>query len=476
MDNGTLVLAIVILLLVLLATRMPVAFALALSGAVGLLLLRDFDFATNMLGAIPFDDTAKFTLTVIPMFILMGMFAMKARIAEQVFALAAVAFRKLPGGLGVATVMACAGFAAVSGSSLGTTATMSKLTVGEMRKHGYPAPLATASVAVAGTLGVLIPPSIILVLYSIMASESVAKMFAAGIIPGVMSAIAYAIYMMFAGHRALKNRAESGKPTAAQASLEQALDVASGAAAGAGGTAVKTAPAKVETEVAARLRDLPKRGLVYVIILFVVVLGGMYSGIVTPTESAALGAIAAMLMLIIENVRSGPKQTMRAIIDALKETAGTTSMVFAIIVGSAILSVFFVAAGVPQMMTRGIVDAGLNPHLTIALLLLALLPLGMALESLSILVITVPLIVPVAAELGFDTIWIGILMVKMIEIGMVTPPVGISCFVVSGTSGVKVTEVFKGMTPFVLIDLLLVAVLFAIPQLTLWLPSLVVNY
>ncbi|EYT56108.1 hypothetical protein H490_0102865 [Leucobacter sp. UCD-THU] len=465
MHNGPLVIAIILLLLALLATRMPAAFALGLSGAVGLLLLRDFDFATNMLGAIPFDDTAKFTLTIIPMFILMGMFAMKAKIAEQVFAVAAHAFRRLPGGLGVATVMACAGFAAVSGSSIGTTATMSKLSVGEMRKHGYPTPLATASVAVAGTLGVLIPPSIILVLFSIMTSESVAKMFAAGIIPGVMSALVYSAYMMVAGRKALKRRAD------ADASLETALEAASGKDDAASATRERRAD-----ESATRYRDLPKRGLVYIVILFGVVLGGMYSGIVTPTESAAIGALAAMVMVLIENMRSGARATLHAIVDALKETAGTTSMVFAIIVGSAILSVFFVAAKVPQMLTAGIVDAGLDPHLTMAILLLALLPLGMALESLSILVITVPLLAPVAAELGFDNIWLGILVVKLIEIGMVTPPVGISCFVVSGTSGVKVTEVFRGVLPFVLLDLAVVAVLFAVPDIILWLPSLVVNY
>lgn len=466
MDNGAVVLTVVVMLLVLIATRMPVAFALALSGAVGLLLLRNVDYATNMLASIPFEETSKFTLTIIPMFILMGMFAMKAKIAEQVYAVAAHVFRKVPGGLGVATVMACAGFAAVSGSSIGTTATMSKLSVGEMRKHGYPLSLATASVAVAGTLGVLIPPSIILVLYAIMTGESVARMLAAGIIPGIISAICYATYVMFAARRHFAKQARS---------LEAALGEASSA--GAGGrldapeqtSATLTMPAKTEV----RLRDLPKRGLLYVAILFAVVLGGMYSGIVTPTESAAIGALAALGMLLIENVRGGAKKTAAAVVEALKETAGTTSMVFSIIVGSAILSVFFVSAKVPQMLTESVTSANLNPHLAMALLLLTLLPLGLALESLSILVITVPLLAPIAAAFGFDNIWLGILIVKMVEIGMVTPPVGISCFVVSGTSGVRISEVFKGIWPFVLIDLGVVALLFAVPDLILFLPSLI---
>lgn len=463
MANGPLVIAIVILLLALLSIRMPTAFALGLSGAVGLLLLRDFDYATNMLGALPFDETAKFTLTIIPMFILMGMFAMNAGIAEQVYSVAAHVFRRLPGGLGVATVMACAGFAAVSGSSIGTTATMSRLSVGEMRKHGYPTPLATASVAVAGTLGVLIPPSIILVLFAIMTSESVAKMLAAGIIPGIMSAIAYAAYVMVRAKKVVGTQFTSPEMTS---SLGKALDEAS--AGGATATLVETP--KV------RLRDLPLRGFIYVAILFTVVLGGMYSGIVTATESAALGAFAALLMLLVESRKQGVRGILDAIVNALKETAGTTSMVFSLIVGSAVLSVFFVAAKVPQMLTAAVLDAGLNPHLTMIILLAALLPLGMALESLSILVITVPLLAPVAADLGFNNIWLGILIVKLIEIGMVTPPVGISCFVVSGTSGVKVADVFRGVLPFVIIDLILVGVLFAFPKIILWLPSLLVHY
>ncbi|MDN5558856.1 MAG: TRAP transporter large permease subunit, partial [Ruaniaceae bacterium] len=286
MSNMTLVVAIVVLLLALLAMRMPVAFALGFSGAVGLALLRDFSFASNMLGSIPFDETARFTLTIIPMFILMGMFAMKAKMAEQVYAIAAHVFAKLPGGLGVATVMACAGFAAVSGSSIGTTATMSKLSVGEMRKHGYPDSLATATVAMAGTLGVLIPPSIILVLYAIMTGESVAKVLAAGILPGILTAIAFAIFIMVI----------APKQVAKQKELNQALAVAAGttpALSGSGGTATLTAVKQIAPTAPTRLRDLPMRGLIRVGILFFIVLGGMYSGLFTPTESAAVGALAA---------------------------------------------------------------------------------------------------------------------------------------------------------------------------------------
>ncbi len=464
MDNVPLVLSVVALLLALLAIRMPVAFALGLSGAVGLLLLRDFDFATNMLGAVPFDQSSKFTLTIIPMFILMGMFAVKARIAEQVYAVAAHLFRRLPGGLGVATVMACAGFAAVSGSSIGTAATMSRLSVGEMRKHGYPVPLATASVAVAGTLGVLIPPSVILVLYAIMTGESVAKVLAAGIIPGILSTLVYSGYMIFAARGVRRPEA---------ADLQAGIAAAAEDASGGFHTSLRAPDAADGTPAKVRLRDLPIRGLVRVVLLFLIVLGGMYSGIFTATESAAIGALAAGVMLVAEMYKEGWRATLRAMVDALKETAGTTSMVFAIVVGSTLLSVFFVAARVPQLLTQAVLDAGLNPYLTMGVMLATLIPLGMALESLSILVITVPLLYPVATALGFDGIWLAILVVKLIEIGMVTPPVGINCFVVAGTSGVKVATIFKGVLPFVLLDLAVTALLFAVPQVTLWLPSLI---
>lgn len=473
METWAIVSLVVALLITLLAFEMPVAFALGLSGAVGLALLQSFGFATNMLASIPFSSTSSFSFTIIPMFILMGMFAVKAKIAEQVYAVANYTCRKIPGGLGVATVMACAGFAAVSGSSIGTAATMSRLSVTEMKKFGYPESLAAGTVAVAGTLGILIPPSVMLVLYAIMTGESVAACLSAGIVPGLISALAYMLYIMWAVRRF------AAKESVRQTSLAEALTAASAPGSGGsgdGGTAFGSEDTKtaVRTPVSpVRLRDLPLRGLVRVSILFLIVLGGIYSGLFTPTESAAIGALAAGIMLVLELRRGSRRNMFTAIKDALKESASTTSMVFAIVVGSAILSMFFVAARLPETIAAGVSELGLNPHLTMAIMLAMLLPLGMALESISILVITVPLLYPVAIELGFDGIWLAILIVKLIEIGMVTPPVGINCFVVSGTSGVKVETIFRGVLPFVLVDIVLCTVLFVFPDIILWLPSLV---
>ena len=448
MSVGLAVLLVAAIMAVLLLLRMPVWLALAISGSAGLLALRGGKFVTSSLATAAFEQASSFTLTIIPMFILLGVFAVRAKTAEQVFTIARRVFRKIPGGLGISTVAACAGFAAVSGSSIGTAATMSKLSVTEMRKAGYPTSLAGALVAVAGTLGAMIPPSLFLVLYAILSTESIGKMLIAGIVPGVLSAVAYAVYVFF--------RTRNLPPVADDATLEGQL-----------GAAI------TESQAFATRTRLPWRGLVRLLITFLIIMGGIYTGFFTPTESAAIGAVAAFIMLILEFRKQGFREIITQVVEALKETAKTTSMVFAIMIGSAMLSLFFVVARVPQMISGSVTSLDAPPWLIVALLLALLLPLGMALESISILVITVPLIYPVATALGFDGIWLGIMIVKLIEIGMVTPPVGINCFVVAGTAKIPTAEVFKGVWPFVVIEIGLLVVFFVAPGLVLWLPGLV---
>jgi tripartite ATP-independent transporter DctM subunit len=448
MSSGLAVLLVIGILIVLLLLRMPVWLALAISGGLGLFVLRGEEFVTSTLATASFEETSTFSLTIIPMFILLGVFAVRAKIAEQVFTVARYVFKKIPGGIGISTVAACAGFAAVSGSSIGTAATMSQLSVGEMRKAGYPASMAGALVAVAGTLGAMIPPSLFLVLYAILANVSIAQMLAAGLIPGLLSALTYAVYILI---RTRKYAQDSDVQPDLGAELVRAVGA-------------QRARQKVR---------LPYRGLFRLGIIFLIIMGGIYSGLFTPTESAAIGAVAALLILVLEFRKQGFRTISFHFVEALKETAKTTSMVFAIIIGSALLSTFFVVARVPQTISDAV--AGLNaPDWLIMVLLLALLlPLGMALESISILVITVPLIYPVAMDMGFDGIWLGVMMIKLIEIGMVTPPVGINVFVVAGTARIPTIEVFRGVWPFVLLEILLLALFFVWPDLVLWLPSLV---
>jgi TRAP-type C4-dicarboxylate transport system permease large subunit len=473
------VLTIVVLLIVLLMLRMPVALSLGLSGALGLGILQGTDYTTNVLGSVPFSATASFSLTIIPMFILMGMFAMRARIAEHVFAVANHMVSRFPGGLGVATVMACAGFSAVSGSSIGTAATMSKLSVGQMRAYGYPAALATGIVAIAGTLGVVIPPSTFLVLYAIMTGESVAQILAAGIIPGILSALGYIVYILVVGHRQIV------RP---EATLVEAVAVAHADAAEArtrrspstesGASAAPLPPGTPNTEAVQQvygrtLRTLPWRGLVRLSMIFLIILGGMFSGIFTSTESAAIAAFVALVILLWEFRRDGWATMWGNVKGALLDTAQTTSMVFMILVGSSVFSTFLIAAHVPDTVTNWVAGLDVPPLLTIGLLLLLLLPLGTALDEISVLIITIPIIYPIAMELGFNGIWLGLMIVKLTAIGMVTPPVGMTCFVVSGATGVRTETVFRGVLPLMLMDLVVSAILFFVPAITLVLPSLV---
>ncbi|WFP16228.1 TRAP transporter large permease [Citricoccus muralis] len=461
MSAGIAVVIVVVLLIGLLLTRMPVWVALGLSGAIGLVLLRDERFTSGMLASTAFEHTSTFSLTIIPMFILLGVFAVRARIAEQVFAIARRAFQRLPGGLGIATVAACAGFAAVSGSTIATTATMSRLSIGEMRKAGYSASLAGALVAVSGTLGAMIPPSLFLVLYAILTGESIAAMLAAGIIPGLLSAIAYSIYIM------VQSRKQVTPANTASSKVPATVGGGSGELAGELDTTITNLQIRQDNQ------RLPLRGLFRLAVIFLIIMGGIYSGLFTPTESAAIAALFSLLILILEFRRDGARRIGHEIVEALKETAKTTSMVFAIIVGSALLSVFFVVARVPKTVTDAVTSLDVPNWIILALLLAFLIPLGTALESISIMVITVPLIYPAAMAMGFDGVWLGILIVKLIEIGMVTPPVGINCFVVAGTAKIRSSDVFRGIWPFVVIEILLVAVFFAFPSITLWLPSIV---
>ncbi len=473
--TGVVLISLAVMIL-LLMTKTPVSLALGITGVLGLSLLKGFGHATHVLGSTPFSQVSSYSLTIVPMFILMGMFAVRAKIAEHVFAIANRFVSKAPGGLGVATIMACAGFSAVSGSSIGTAATMSKLSVAEMRANGYPASLATALVAVAGTLGAMIPPSTFLVLYAIMANVSVSQMLAAGILPGLLSAAAYIGYIMLVGSKKIgKSTDKDDLEVAVGQAYRQAVEAARGPR-----TPVTTLERVEESESQTnddnkRAENLPWRGLVRIGLLFAIVLGGMYSGVFTSTESAAMGALVALVMLILENRHQGLRSILWHFKGALQDTGSTTAMVFLIIVGSALLSAFFISAKVPDAITASVSAIGLPPMLTMALLLVCLIPLGMVLESLSILVISVPILLPIALEFGLDPIWLGIIIVKLIEIGMVTPPVGINCFVVAGSTGVRTETVFKGVLPFFTVDLLVTALLFLVPSITLFLPSLVNN-
>lgn len=433
MDAGTVLIIVLLVFAILLVSEVPIAFVLALAGAIGILLTRGLDVTSSAMGNVPFTAVANYSLSIVPMYILVGVFAVFARIAEHVYAVADRLLVRIRGGLGVATISACAGFAAVTGSSVATAATVGRLAIDEMRKRGYSDTLATGLVAASGTLGILIPPSIILAIYGILTRESIALLLLAGIVPGVISAVVYTTYVVVRGTP--KQRPE-------QAGLRKQT-----------------------------IKDLPWRGVVRVGVIFTLVMLGVYTGFFTVTESGALGAFFALLIMIIELRGEGIRRVIEVVKAAFLEVAAVTSMSFFIFIGSSIFTFYLVNAGIPTAFLRWVTELDANPTLVVAMLLIVLIPMGMALDSLSILVIFVPLTYPIITSLGFDGIWYAILVVKGIELGQITPPVGINAYVVAGVSGIRPERVFRGIWPFAGLDVATVILLFLFPAIVLWLPG-----
>lgn len=434
----------IVLLLVLILSEVPVSLALLASGTVGLVLLQDAGFAANTLANEPFASTAAFTLILIPMFVIMGMLVVAAGIAHDVYGFAARAFSRFPAGLGYATVAACAGFAAVTGSSAATVATIGRISINEMRKHGYSAAFASGIVGASGTLGILIPPSIVLVIYGTLTGESIGRLLVAGIIPGILSAVLYSVVV------AWRARTEVSPDFVMSAELDPEAS-----------RTVATASTGYAS-------------VVKIFVLFAIVVGGIYTGSFTATESGAVAAFVALLMLVTTAVRRRKLNLWHLLKEAYYETTSVSSMIFMLLIGGGVFAFFMVSGGYAQDFTQWITGLPVNRYLIVVMILLAMIPLGMLLDGLSILLITVPLAYPVVTELGFDGLWFGILMVKMIELGLITPPVGINVYVVAGAApGLTVEDAFKGIWPFGVMDLLTIALLFAVPSLTTWLPSLV---
>lgn len=484
------------LLLAMLAIGFPVAVSLIGSGLFGVVLLGTTVTPGVVVQSIPFSSTAKFSWTIVPMFILMGAFATASGLVSSLFRLANRMFRRVPGGVGLAVVTACAGFSAVSGSSAATAATIGPIAGREMRRAGYRGSFSAGLVASAGTLGILIPPSIILVIYGIATGESIGLLLVAAIFPGILSAVVIGATVVLL--RILRPRTVMTEE--ALASPERvAVDpggypagtatVTDGSRGGAGGSSPRagSSPAGAgsgESDRGVTEEAMPEMAEVHhsavgallrLALIFGCVMGGIYSGFVTVTESAALGAFAALLIATFDTARTGWRVTLSMIKRACLQTASTTGMLFLIVVGSSIFSFFVVLAGVPGAAAEFVLSFDLPPLAVVGVILLAMIPLGLFLDPLAIILIVVPIAHPiVVTELGFSGIWFAILVVKMIEVALVTPPVGLNIFVVAGVMKGYVTTsgAFRGVTWFVVADLMLIVVLFCFPELiTAWLPE-----
>ena len=424
--------------LILVLLRMPIAIAMGIIGFLGFMEIRGFRAAVSMVARLIIDASQDYGLSVIPLFILMGLFVNKGGLSRELYRVSYAFLGHFRGGLAMATIMSCAGFSAICGSSLATAATMSKVAMPQMRKYRYSDSLATASIAAGGTLGILIPPSVILVIYGLLTETSIGKLFIAGIIPGVLGIFLYLIAVRYAVFR----------------------DKSAG-------------PAGERATISERLAAL--RGVWAVLLLFFIVIGGLY-GILdiwplyltfSPTEAAGIGAAGAFLIALSRG-RLGFSATFQVLIEAA-ETAAT---LFVILIGAWIFSNFVNLAGLPEALSDFVLVHGLSPMLVMFLILMIYILLGCVFESLSMLLLTVPIFFPVVMDMGFDPVWFGVVVVVVTEISLITPPVGLNVFVLKGVvKDVSTSTIFRGVTPFWIVDLIRLSIIVLIPWLVLVLPN-----
>ena len=420
---------------VLLALRLPIGFALGGVAFVGIWYLRDIGVALAMLRIVPFDYAARWEFAALPMFMLMGAFAHHSGISTAIFRAARLWLGALPGGLAVATNMACAGFAAACGSSVAAAAAMARLAIPEMVRHGYDKALATGVVASAGTLAALIPPSILFVLYGIFAEVSIVQLLIAGVLPGLLTAAVYSVMLVV------------------RCKLDPSL-----------------APPLSEQDRATlrreRMASLAEIWPLAVIILGII--GGLYGGVVTPTEAGAAGAFLAAAVGVVQG-----KLTLRLFLDSLKDSMATTAQLFFVGMGAVMYTKLLALAGIGPMFTEMIGTWAVDPLLLVIAASIIYLILGMFLDPLGIMLITIPVLVPMFAALQLDLVWFGVLVVKYVEIGMLTPPVGFNVYVVKSVVGdeIPLETIFRGCAWFLGCEVIIMALLIGFPAISLWLPG-----
>lgn len=418
-------------LLLFLASGMPIGFALGIVGFVGLGILITHEAALIKVGVISFQLVSHYELGVLPLFLLMAHVCFASGASRDFFDAAAKFLGHRRGGLAMASVGGCAGFGAVSGSSLATAATMGLVAIPEMRKHKYSPTLATGCVAAGGTLGSLIPPSGMLIVFGILTEQSIGKLFAAGIIPGLLQAVFYiaTIFLLC-----------SFKP--------------------------ELGPAIIRSPWSERIKSLKKTFDITALIFLVI--GGLLIGWFTPTESAAVGAAGAVVLGFAQK-----KISLDAFKNALLETLQTAGMLYAIIIGAFVFSTFIAASGVADSLSQWIIDDDMSPLAIIAGIMLVYFILGMFLDAMAMMALTIPIFFPIIQQAGINGIWFGILLVRTMEIALITPPVGMNVFVIQGISkDISLKSIFVGVTPFLIADLLHLILLIALPIVALFLPSL----
>ncbi|HEX5093932.1 MAG TPA: TRAP transporter large permease, partial [Burkholderiales bacterium] len=416
-----------IALTLLLVSGVRIAFATALCGFLGLWLLRGYQPAASLAATTIFGHLTSYTLLVLPLFVMMGFFAYYAGITRDLYWAARQWFGHLPGGLAIATIFGCAGFAAACGASTASAAVMGRVALPELKKYGYDDKVSTGCVAAGGTMAIMIPPSVLMVIYGFVAEESIGALLLAGILPGLLQAGSYAVML----YGRFRHNPRLGPPIA-------------GITWGDRWTSLK--------------------GIWGMVVLVVLVMGSMYTGLATPTESAGVGALGALALAL-------PRLRWGDFTGAMAETARTTALVFAIVAGVLIYVHFLGFTGMPAAIASGIVKMEVSPTVVLICILALYLVLGMFLDGIGMILLTVPIILPTIKGLGVDPIVFGVLVVRMVEIGLMTPPVGLNVYVLKGVAkDVSMADIFRGCGWFVAVDVLNVALLVAFPQIILLIP------
>ncbi|NQV57398.1 MAG: TRAP transporter large permease subunit [Rhodospirillales bacterium] len=423
----------IVAILGLIAARVPIGLALGSVAIIGIANIVGLNAAFGAVGTMPFDFAAHWSLSAIPMFLLMGTVAFYSGMTNSLYRAARLWLGFLPGGLAVATNFACAGFAAASGSSLATTVAMGRIAIPEMKRYNYDPGLATGVCACSGTLGILIPPSILMVVYGVFAEQSISKLFIAGILPGILTALLYTVMIVT---RCKLN------PSLAPPILDEV-----------------TRAEKMES--VREIWPLP--------VLVMGVMGGIYTGIATPTEAGALGAFLAMVIAAVQR-----RLTWEVLKTSVQEAIESTTTIFFVAIGAILLTKFMALSGLPAFLAESMVEWALDPLLLIIGASVIFLVLGMFLDPLGLLLLTLPVLLPLFEELNLDLIWFGILVTKYVEIGLMTPPVGLNVYAVKTVVGddVPLETIFKGVMWFLATEVVVVTLLIAFPQISLFLPGL----
>jgi tripartite ATP-independent transporter DctM subunit len=419
-----------VVLFALMLLRVPVGMAMGLVGATGFGYLVGAGPALKLIGQTSMRTVTDYTFGVIPMFLLMGAFVSTSGVSRELFGAANAFVGHRKGGLGVATIAACAGFAAISGSSIATAATFSAVAYPEMRRYGYPQSFATGVIAAGGTLGAMLPPSTVLAVYGVITQQDIGKLFVAGVLPGLLAISMHMLTIVVIG------AARPGfLPAGPKSDWPQRL---------------------------AALRDVWAP-----LVLFALVIGGLYGGVFTPTEAGGMGAGGAFLIGVLRR-----RLSAAAIRASLLQATRTAAAVFTVLIGALIFGYFLTVTQVPQKLTEFMTSLGVGPYGVLMLIMLMYLALGCLMDAMAMIILTVPIVFPVVTALGFDPIWFGIIIVMTVELGLIHPPVGMNVFVIkSVVKDVKFSTIFAGVVPFILADFVRLAILIVFPIIATFLPS-----